>query len=391
MAVATFASQLANMVQEGDRGRWSRLKGMAKRSKSAPRAVQMPDWAVCGTTIGGHRHIAISIPHEALSEQLDAHEAEAPRPKVPAKSLARTQRPSKLLVVDADCRVQGDSGAMTTTTTTTTTTTMTTASRSRRQLVVRERKRRDVEAMRRAEALEQARRETRDQARREEKDKMEQETTGQARRGTREQVGQEAKEQVGQEAKEQARRGTREQVGQEAKEQARREEKEQARQEARDQARQEAKEQARQEAKEQVGQEAKEQARQEARDQARREEKKKVQQETRAEMPKQTHNAPRLTLSSLMVVADLEPASAKPARPARRRECKASASSLVSPLPDNSDLATQHYMCRGHRLGDMERRLRRLERNSDMCLRTLLPVLQEVQQQPRTRDARPRW
>ncbi|PHH76411.1 hypothetical protein CDD82_4009 [Ophiocordyceps australis] len=83
---ATFASQVANMVQQGDRGRWSRLKGMAQRSKSTPRAVQMPDWAVCRTTIGGHGHIAISIPDEARNEQQHDPgggevEAEAPRPK----------------------------------------------------------------------------------------------------------------------------------------------------------------------------------------------------------------------------------------------------------------------------------------------------------------------
>ncbi|KAK0387936.1 hypothetical protein NLU13_4181 [Sarocladium strictum] len=54
-----------------DRGRWSRLRnmsGLVKRSKSVPklsRQIRLPDSAVCGTTIGGHRHIAISIPMEA--------------------------------------------------------------------------------------------------------------------------------------------------------------------------------------------------------------------------------------------------------------------------------------------------------------------------------------
>ncbi|POR34178.1 Uncharacterized protein TPAR_05632 [Tolypocladium paradoxum] len=52
-----------------ERGRWSKIKNMGKRrSKSAPRAprnIRLPDSAVSGMTIGGHRHIAISIPLEA--------------------------------------------------------------------------------------------------------------------------------------------------------------------------------------------------------------------------------------------------------------------------------------------------------------------------------------
>lgn len=54
---------------EDDRGRWSTLKGISKRrSKSMSRVAQpirLPDSAVSGTTTGGHRHIAISIPMEA--------------------------------------------------------------------------------------------------------------------------------------------------------------------------------------------------------------------------------------------------------------------------------------------------------------------------------------
>lgn len=52
-------------------GRWSRIKnmgGFVKRSKSVPklsRTIQLPDSAISGTTTGGHRHIAISIPMEA--------------------------------------------------------------------------------------------------------------------------------------------------------------------------------------------------------------------------------------------------------------------------------------------------------------------------------------
>ncbi|CAI4211362.1 unnamed protein product, partial [Parascedosporium putredinis] len=40
---------------------------VSRRSKSAPRKpvpIRLPDTAVAGTTIGGHRHIAISIPVE---------------------------------------------------------------------------------------------------------------------------------------------------------------------------------------------------------------------------------------------------------------------------------------------------------------------------------------
>ncbi|KAH8169766.1 hypothetical protein LIA77_10310 [Sarocladium implicatum] len=54
-----------------ERGRWSRLRsvgGLVKRSKSVPKQNQqfrLPDSAVSGTTTGGHRHIAISIPMEA--------------------------------------------------------------------------------------------------------------------------------------------------------------------------------------------------------------------------------------------------------------------------------------------------------------------------------------
>lgn len=50
-----------------DRGRWSKIKHMGKRSKSMPRPLKhmrLPDTAISGTTIGGHRHIAISIPLE---------------------------------------------------------------------------------------------------------------------------------------------------------------------------------------------------------------------------------------------------------------------------------------------------------------------------------------
>lgn len=57
--------------EDDDRGRWSRLRlmgGLVKRSKSVPKSnhqIKLPDSAVSGTTTGGHRHIAISIPIEA--------------------------------------------------------------------------------------------------------------------------------------------------------------------------------------------------------------------------------------------------------------------------------------------------------------------------------------
>ena len=51
-----------------DRGRWLKLQPFTnRRSKSAPKAskpLKLPDSAVAGRTIGGHRHIAISIPIE---------------------------------------------------------------------------------------------------------------------------------------------------------------------------------------------------------------------------------------------------------------------------------------------------------------------------------------
>ncbi|KAM0356018.1 hypothetical protein ACHAPU_000411 [Fusarium lateritium] len=59
-------------ISPEDRGRWSRLRKIARRSKSLskplsrqPQTIQLPDSAVSGTTIGGHRHIAISIPLDA--------------------------------------------------------------------------------------------------------------------------------------------------------------------------------------------------------------------------------------------------------------------------------------------------------------------------------------
>lgn len=48
------------------RGRaWVKWAKIGKRSRSAPRPIRLPDTAVSGTTIGGYRHIAITIPTEA--------------------------------------------------------------------------------------------------------------------------------------------------------------------------------------------------------------------------------------------------------------------------------------------------------------------------------------
>lgn len=74
---------------EGGR-RWAVWRKKAKRSKSAsrPRQIRLPDTAVSGTTIGGHRHIAITIPLEAFPL------GEAPRSQYPVYS----KRDSKALV-----------------------------------------------------------------------------------------------------------------------------------------------------------------------------------------------------------------------------------------------------------------------------------------------------
>ncbi|CAM1502137.1 Fc.00g041210.m01.CDS01 [Cosmosporella sp. VM-42] len=47
-----------------DRGRWSMLRRLGKRRgiSKTPQQIRLPDSAVSGITIGGHRHIAISIP-----------------------------------------------------------------------------------------------------------------------------------------------------------------------------------------------------------------------------------------------------------------------------------------------------------------------------------------
>ncbi|KAJ6786977.1 hypothetical protein PWT90_04110 [Aphanocladium album] len=76
-----FMSQPYNADEDGDRGRWEKLKVMGKkRSKSmsrAPAPIRLPDSAVAGVTTGGHRHIAISIPLDA------SHFGETPKSQYP--------------------------------------------------------------------------------------------------------------------------------------------------------------------------------------------------------------------------------------------------------------------------------------------------------------------
>ncbi|KAL7816626.1 hypothetical protein V8C26DRAFT_85744 [Trichoderma gracile] len=69
--------------------KWSRFKALKKRSKSVPRPpqnIQLPDSAVSGLTIGGHRHIAISIPLEAVPFSSDP----ASTPQKPANASDQT-------------------------------------------------------------------------------------------------------------------------------------------------------------------------------------------------------------------------------------------------------------------------------------------------------------
>ncbi|KAM0258190.1 hypothetical protein ACHAQJ_003958 [Trichoderma viride] len=56
--------------------KWSKFMTMKRRSKSVPRApvnIQLPDSAVSGVTSGGHRHIAISIPLDAMPFAADSN------------------------------------------------------------------------------------------------------------------------------------------------------------------------------------------------------------------------------------------------------------------------------------------------------------------------------
>ena len=72
---------------DGRRSRWSKLPFRRNREPS-PKLTRLPDSAVAGTTTGGHRHIAISIPreHEAGSTQYPVYSPTGPlhKNRVPA-------------------------------------------------------------------------------------------------------------------------------------------------------------------------------------------------------------------------------------------------------------------------------------------------------------------
>ncbi|KAL7787988.1 hypothetical protein V8C37DRAFT_389291 [Trichoderma ceciliae] len=73
---SNFMSVPFTYEDEKDRdSKWSKFMTMRRRSKSVPRPpvnIQLPDSAVSGVTTGGHRHIAISIPLEAMPFATDA-------------------------------------------------------------------------------------------------------------------------------------------------------------------------------------------------------------------------------------------------------------------------------------------------------------------------------
>ncbi|KAK2608676.1 hypothetical protein QQS21_002787 [Conoideocrella luteorostrata] len=91
---------------DDNRGRWSKIKTIARRSKSMPRErqhIRLPDSAVAGMTIGGHRHIAISIPLEATPYANDMR-SQYPvtthniQMGIPSKESVRTYRNEKGVV-----------------------------------------------------------------------------------------------------------------------------------------------------------------------------------------------------------------------------------------------------------------------------------------------------
>jgi hypothetical protein len=65
--------------------RWARFRKLRRRSRSAPNPIpiRLPDSAVAGTTIGGHRHIAISIPLQYTYFDHDLP-SKSPPPQLPA-------------------------------------------------------------------------------------------------------------------------------------------------------------------------------------------------------------------------------------------------------------------------------------------------------------------
>ncbi|KAF4975966.1 hypothetical protein FZEAL_7318 [Fusarium zealandicum] len=91
-------------MDDDERGRWHRLRKLGKRSKSLskfpPQTIRLPDTAVSGTTTGGHRHIAISIPLDASPF------GRAPRSQYPvyqhrnAKPLTSQYAPTRAILND---------------------------------------------------------------------------------------------------------------------------------------------------------------------------------------------------------------------------------------------------------------------------------------------------
>ncbi|KAK5998798.1 hypothetical protein PT974_01181 [Cladobotryum mycophilum] len=69
---AAAAAAVAAAAQMKHKGKWSKFKRVGKKRSisfprpRSPKPLRLPDSAVSGTTIGGHRHIAISIPLEAM-------------------------------------------------------------------------------------------------------------------------------------------------------------------------------------------------------------------------------------------------------------------------------------------------------------------------------------
>ncbi|RFU77373.1 hypothetical protein TARUN_4848 [Trichoderma arundinaceum] len=73
---SSFMSVPFTYEDDKDReSKWSKFMAKKRRSKSVPRPplnIQLPDSAVSGVTIGGHRHIAISIPLDAMPFAADS-------------------------------------------------------------------------------------------------------------------------------------------------------------------------------------------------------------------------------------------------------------------------------------------------------------------------------
>ncbi|KAH6888115.1 hypothetical protein B0T10DRAFT_68500 [Thelonectria olida] len=78
--------------KDDDKGKWAKIRKLAKRSKStsfqSPDPIRLPDSAISGLTTGGHRHIAISIPLDASPF------GRTPRSQYPVYSIRGVKGPS---------------------------------------------------------------------------------------------------------------------------------------------------------------------------------------------------------------------------------------------------------------------------------------------------------